>query len=65
MKSVETGMLLCASKSCTLSNHYRAEIYWLSRAEGGRKKPVVSKYTQQLFSGTWNIAARIDLGKEF
>lgn len=62
MKSVETGMLLTASKSCQLSNHYRAEIYFLTRGEGGRRKPVRSNYTQQMFSGTWNIACRIDLG---
>ncbi|XP_063834235.1 elongation factor Tu [Ostrinia nubilalis] len=61
MKSVETGMLLCAAKSFQLSNHYKAKIYFLTRNEGGRKKPVFSKYSQQMFSGTWNIAARIDL----
>ncbi|XP_049881042.1 elongation factor Tu-like [Pectinophora gossypiella] len=61
IKSVETGMLLCAAKSFQLSNHYKAKIYFLTRNEGGRKKPVFSKYSQQMFSGTWNIACRIDL----
>ncbi|GBP16832.1 Elongation factor Tu, mitochondrial [Eumeta japonica] len=61
LKSVETGMILCAAKSCSLSNHYKAKIYFLSKQEGGRKKPVVSKYSQQMFSGTWNIACRLDL----
>ncbi|XP_026316147.1 uncharacterized protein LOC113227439 [Hyposmocoma kahamanoa] len=61
LKSVETGMLLCASKQYQLSNHYKAKIYFLTRNEGGRKKPVFSKYTQQMFSGTWNIACRVDL----
>ncbi|KAL4709692.1 hypothetical protein ACJJTC_007423 [Scirpophaga incertulas] len=61
IKAVETGMLLCASKSLSLSNHYKAKIYFLTRNEGGRKKPVFSKYSQQMFSGTWNIACRIDL----
>ncbi|XP_013186766.2 elongation factor Tu [Amyelois transitella] len=61
MKSVETGMLLCASKSFELSNHYKAKVYFLTRSEGGRKKPIFSKYSQQMFSGTWNIACRIDL----
>lgn len=65
MKSVETGMLLCASKSFQLSNHYKAKIYFLTRSEGGRKKPVFSKYSQQMFSGTWNIACRVDLGDYF
>lgn len=61
MKSVETGMLLCASKSLQMSNRYKAKIYFLTRSEGGRKKPIFSKYSQQMFSGTWNIACRIDL----
>ncbi|CAG9792448.1 unnamed protein product [Diatraea saccharalis] len=61
IKSVETGMLLCAAKSFKLSNHYKAKIYFLTRNEGGRKKPIFSKYSQQMFSGTWNIACRIDL----
>ncbi|KAM3962213.1 elongation factor Tu [Aphomia sociella] len=61
IKSVETGMLLCAAKSFNLSNHYKANIYFLTRNEGGRKKPIFSKYSQQMFSGTWNIACRIDL----
>lgn len=63
LRSVETGMLLCAAKSVNLSNHYKAKIYFLSRSEGGRKKPIVSKYSQQMFSGTWNVACRIDLGE--
>ncbi|CAH2098409.1 unnamed protein product [Euphydryas editha] len=61
IRSVETGMLLCAAKSITMSNHYKAKIYFLARSEGGRKKPIFSKYSQQMFSGTWNIACRIDL----
>lgn len=61
IRAVESGMLLCAAKSVTLSNHYKSKVYFLSRSEGGRKKPVFSKYSQQLFSGTWNIACRIDL----
>ncbi|CAB3225841.1 unnamed protein product [Arctia plantaginis] len=61
IKSVETGMLLTATKSCQMSNHYKAKIYFLTRSEGGRKKPIFSKYSQQMFSGTWNIACRIDL----
>ncbi|CAH0715029.1 unnamed protein product, partial [Brenthis ino] len=61
LRSVETGMLLCAAKSISLCNHYKAKVYFLSRSEGGRKKPIFSKYSQQMFSGTWNIACRIDL----
>ncbi|CAL8121960.1 unnamed protein product [Orchesella dallaii] len=59
--SVQTGMLLCAEGSEKLGNRYEVKIYFLSRSEGGRSKPVMSKYIQQLFSRTWNMECRIDL----
>uniref|UniRef100_A0A146MBM5 Elongation factor Tu, mitochondrial n=1 Tax=Lygus hesperus TaxID=30085 RepID=A0A146MBM5_LYGHE len=58
---VERGMQLVLAGSQELSNSFEATIYFLSRAEGGRSKPVTSKYIQQLFSNTWNLACRIDL----
>ncbi|XP_047117595.1 elongation factor Tu, mitochondrial [Schistocerca piceifrons] len=61
INSVQRGMLLCASKSESLCNHFEAKIYFLSRAEGGRSKPIVNKYSQQLFCKTWNIFCRVDL----
>lgn len=59
--SVQRGMLLCAAGSEQISNHFTASMYLLTRGEGGRSKPLTSKYIQQLFSRTWNIPARIDL----
>ncbi|KAF6207960.1 hypothetical protein GE061_016409 [Apolygus lucorum] len=58
--SVERGMQLVLAGSQELSNSYEATIYFLTRAEGGRSKPITSKYIQQLFSNTWNLACRID-----
>lgn len=58
---VSKGMLLCEAGSQTLSNKYEATVYFLSRAEGGRSRPITSKYIQQIFSDTWNLACRIDL----
>lgn len=57
------GMVLCAAKSQQLCNHFDASIYMLARNEGGRSKPIISKYTQILFSQTWSIPCRIDLRK--
>nr|XP_014092270.1 elongation factor Tu [Bactrocera oleae] len=59
--TVERGMLLCAADTENISNHFEASMYLLSRAEGGRTKPMLSKYIQQLFSATWNAPARIDI----
>ncbi|XP_050294834.1 elongation factor Tu-like [Anthonomus grandis grandis] len=61
LKDVKRGMLLCAAKSETLSNRFKASIYFLSKAEGGRSKPITSKYCQHLFSKTWNLPCRLDL----
>ncbi|XP_067634432.1 elongation factor Tu [Eurosta solidaginis] len=61
ISNVDRGMLLCAADTENISNHFEASMYLLSRAEGGRSKPMLSKYIQQLFSATWNIPARIDL----
>ena len=61
LNNVQRGMLLCAAKSETICNHFEAKVYFLSRAEGGRSKPITSKYIQQLFSKTWNVLCRIDL----
>lgn len=58
--SVQRGMLLCAAGSETMSNHFDGSMYLLSKSEGGRSKPMTSKYIQQLYSRTWNLPARID-----
>jgi elongation factor Tu len=61
ISNFQRGMLLCASKTQTVSNHYDANMYLLSHSEGGRKLPLTSKYIQQVFSKTWNIPVRVDI----
>lgn len=65
VKDIRRGMLLCAQNTATLSNRFKASIYLLTAGEGGRSKPITSKYCQQLFSRTWSVPCRIDLGKKF
>lgn len=59
--SVQRGMLLCALGTETISNHFDGSMYLLSKGEGGRSRPLTSKYIQQIFSRTWNVPCRIDL----
>ncbi|KAL1115430.1 hypothetical protein AAG570_007460 [Ranatra chinensis] len=59
-QAVERGAVLCAAGSRQLTNRYAAQVYVLDKNEGGRSKPVTGGYVQQLFSQTWNIAARLD-----
>lgn len=61
VESVEKGMMLCEFGSEIAANRFQAKIYFLTKTEGGRSKPVTSKYEQQLFSRTWSIACRIDI----
>lgn len=57
-KLVRKGMILCPINVLKLNNRFKATIYFLLRAEGGRSKPITSNYQQQLFSHTWNIVCR-------
>ncbi|CAG9763916.1 unnamed protein product [Ceutorhynchus assimilis] len=61
LKDIKRGMVLCAPKSLKLSNRFKASIYFLTKGEGGRSKPIANKYCQQLFSQTWTVPCRIDL----
>ncbi|XP_055625485.1 elongation factor Tu [Toxorhynchites rutilus septentrionalis] len=61
ISSVQRGMLLCKAGSQRVSNHFDGTMYLLAKNEGGRSKPLTSKYIQQLFSKTWNIPCRVDL----
>ena len=61
LDKVQRGMVVAAAGSCKIGNRFGAQIYFLSRGEGGRSKPIVSGYTQPIFSGTWNMSTRIDL----
>lgn len=57
-KFIRKGSVLCPSDALKLNNRFKATIYFLSRSEGGRSKPITSNYQQQLFSHTWNIVCR-------
>uniref|UniRef100_A0A336MPT5 protein-synthesizing GTPase n=1 Tax=Culicoides sonorensis TaxID=179676 RepID=A0A336MPT5_CULSO len=64
LAQVTRGMLLVAAGSERISNHFQGSMYLLTRGEGGRSKPLTSKYIQQMFSRTWNIPCRVDLFDE-
>jgi elongation factor Tu len=58
---IARGMIVCPPNTSTAYNRFKAQVYFLTKHEGGRVKPVRSGYAQQLFSHTWNMEARIDL----
>ncbi|XP_044744609.1 elongation factor Tu-like isoform X2 [Coccinella septempunctata] len=63
-KAVSRGMELVAKGSQIFTNRFKANIYFLTHEEGGRSKPITSRYSQQLFSNTWNAPCRLDLEKD-
>ncbi|XP_047481296.1 elongation factor Tu-like [Penaeus chinensis] len=61
LEALHRGMTLCFAGSQAAYNRFEATIYLLSRSEGGRSRPLTSRYIQQLFSRTWNVTCRVDL----
>lgn len=59
-KTVKRGMILCARGSQKQSNQYSATVYFLTKSEGGRSKPVTPGFIQVLFAETWQVTARFD-----
>lgn len=63
---IRRGMLMGKPGTLKAYDHLEAQIYLLSKEEGGRKKPVANLIQLQMFSKTWDIAAQCTIagGKE-
>ena len=58
---VERGQVLAAPKSITPHKKFKAEVYVLSKEEGGRHTPFFSGYRQQFYFRTTDITGVINL----
>ncbi|CAM5158153.1 unnamed protein product [Natator depressus] len=65
-EDVRRGMVMCKPGSIKPHQKIEAQVYILSKEEGGRHKPFVSNYMPVMFSLTWDMACRTILppGKE-
>nr|XP_054749246.1 elongation factor Tu, mitochondrial-like [Lytechinus pictus] len=63
---IRRGMVMCKPGALSPHNRFTAQVYILSKDEGGRHKPFTSNFTPVMYSYTWDAAARITLpeGKE-
>ncbi|KAL8578000.1 hypothetical protein ACOMHN_048776 [Nucella lapillus] len=61
---VQRGMFLSQPDSMKQFDTFEAQVYVLSKAEGGRSKPVMDQYIQMMYSNTWNISACLKLAGE-
>uniref|UniRef100_G3MQT7 protein-synthesizing GTPase n=1 Tax=Amblyomma maculatum TaxID=34609 RepID=G3MQT7_AMBMU len=61
---VERGMTIVAPGSAPLGNRFVAQLYLLSKEEGGRSKPISQKYIMPMYCGTWTMPCRVDVARE-
>ena len=60
-EAVERGQVLCKPKSITPHTVFEAEIYVLSKEEGGRHTPFFSNYRPQFYVRTTDVTGAITL----
>lgn len=60
-EDVRRGMVMCKPGSIKPHQKVKAQVYVLSKEEGGRHKPFVSNFMPVMFSLTWDMACRVTL----
>jgi len=58
---IRRGMVICAPKSVSPHKKFKAEIYVLSKEEGGRHTPFFNKYRPQFYFRTTDVTGEIML----
>jgi elongation factor Tu len=58
---IRRGMVICKPGSVTPHTDFKAEIYVLSKAEGGRHTPFFNKYRPQFYFRTTDVTGEITL----
>ncbi|XP_033998556.1 elongation factor Tu, mitochondrial [Trematomus bernacchii] len=60
-EEVRRGMVMCKPGSIMPHRKIQAQVYILSKEEGGRHKPFVTNFMPLMFSLTWDMACRVTL----
>ncbi|MEY2617652.1 MAG: putative Elongation factor Tu [Pseudomonadota bacterium] len=63
-EEVERGQVLCKPGSVKPHTHFTAEIYVLSKEEGGRHTPFFNNYRPQFYFRTTDVTGSIELPKD-
>jgi len=58
---VQRGQVLAAPKSITPHTHFEAQVYVLTKEEGGRHKPFFTNYRPQFYFRTTDVTGMISL----
>jgi elongation factor Tu len=62
-EDVERGMVLAKPGSITPHTHFKAEVYVLSKEEGGRHTPFFTNYRPQFYFRTTDVTGTVTLNK--
>ncbi len=60
-KDIKRGMVLCKPGSVITHNRFKAEVYILTKEEGGRHTPFFNKYRPQFYFRTTDVTGEIGL----
>ena len=60
-EDLRRGMVMCAPGTVKAYSKFKAQVYILTKEEGGRHKPFVSNYTPTLFTKTADVTAVMQL----
>ena len=60
---IERGQVLAKPKSITPHTHFHAEVYVLSKDEGGRHTPFFKGYRPQFYFRTTDVTGAVELGE--
>ena len=63
-EEVERGQVLCKPGSIKPHTHFTAEVYVLSKEEGGRHTPFFSNYRPQFYFRTTDVTGAVELPKD-
>jgi elongation factor Tu len=58
---IKRGMIICKPGSVTPHAHFKAEVYVLSKEEGGRHTPFFNRYRPQFYVRTTDVTGEITL----
>ena len=63
-EEIERGMVLCKPGSIKPHSEFEAEVYALTKEEGGRHKPFVTGYKPQFYIRTTDVTGEVQLPAE-
>jgi len=60
-EDLRRGHVMCKPGSLSMNNRFKAQVYLLTKEEGGRDKPYTKHYQPQVYCKSWNAPAVFNL----